>query len=583
MKIHAPTPAKAGPTTASSLAGVSLGRRCACGGQLGFEATCTSCRARSLSGGHPLATSTARTLASSVRIAQSLVPLTSRTGRRAPDSEESTTAPAPTSESGKSRSSDKKPESNGQAAQEQRGARLFPPLNWVETTVVAGLRSIKLRRHNPEFGPDTLTIPSVRFTIRASVRLTEPDSVPSDEVRQLRVGFIQNSTHDEVWVTHQDPTDPSRRPTTKVFDQTGRKLDPDPRSTPWYDPPSRLLRNVAQRFHTSDVPNVGDVPWFLPKLGLALVGLKRRFRAEMFVVLAKSAFYHPLKSVVWGFDQIETLALPKNSRGERPPRLENRAIVHHGPHTRNRGRTGPLVTTGERTEQTPDSRANQAPPSNQPTPPPAQRVRGDRPSLLQSDPERRARQEFAKLRPEPDPHAGSMDHQEDRRNRTRANGNAIRPSRSDDSGGYDTLNEQVDKYINGCTGVATPTCKNGRLDAQADHECLQAAPCGIWDRIREHERQHGRDIAKLIGRDPCKLPDGRNVKDGFDIRVLAPELSKRLAWARTEAAAYRGDVKWATAKLKQESRKPCRRALRSFRREAIRGLLLSIIGLPPHV
>jgi hypothetical protein len=60
-------------------------------------------------------------------------------------------------------------------------------------------------------------------------------------------------------------------------------------------------------------------------------------------------------------------------------------------------------------------------------------------------------------------------------------------------------------------------------------------------------------------------------------------MSKRLAWARTEAAAYRGDIKWATSKLKQESRKPCRRALRWFRRNAIGGFLRSSLGFPPHM
>lgn len=430
-----------------------------------------------------------------------------------------------------------------------------------------------------------LTIPNAEFDLKAKVRAHKHGDVKDRNVRQWQIGFIQNVHLSSAQLDYGLPESRDELVDCGRSEQTETHVDCADQG-PWYSTTKRAFVRLPRFLQMNDHPWLEQVDLINGERSV-LRRLQRAFKASAYLVAEKNKNYCVLDRVDWGFSQDDrfTPTVEATPQGVIPvgigsveKNLQLEQPVQLGPAS-----GAPLTSGGCHPqppfEECPDSTPTpQAAPANQqPAPtgganatPRVQRALS-RASANEDDRPRRGALATAPtlaLRRSRRPERG-----------------AKRP----ESAGA-VLDQQIDAFQNACSGVAGVKCVGGEIVPSLP-PCMEEAPCGVGDCIRQHEMQHAEDLVELfrerLGRHPCRQPDGRPFADGFagfGDHFIA-ETDQARAWKRfllrSERKAYGVGLKCLREAGRASTDRRCKRVLTNEAAKSAFRRFLATIGINP--
>lgn len=447
-----------------------------------------------------------------------------------------------------------------------------------------------------------LIIPNIVFELNATVRADKHKRIKDSQVRQWKFGIIQNVHRSRAQLDYSDPQNRDNLIDCGLSDQKETHIDCD-NGKPWYNPPKRAFVRFPRFLHMSDRPQLEEVDLVNAQRSV-LRRVQRDFKASTFVVAEKNNSFCVLSRVDWGFNQNDFFTphvdvtqsgvspvgvgkIEKNLRIDKP--------VEHGPDS------GAPLTSGECPPQPPFGECPEEIPEQEST---SQTPQSTQPPQVGTNAGSAARVECRTARPrfEGDyiqrPSADISSTTPILQRKTDREPDTAR-SLDEDSGVNESgvssrsaLKEQIQSYQNTCAGIASVKCVNGEIVEDLP-ECVEEAPCGVAECVKQHELSHAADITMLfqsrLGRHPCKHQDGTPFADGFNAfgDDFVSETGEDRTWnrflLRSERKAYGVGVKCLREMRRNSKERLCKRLLTLEAAKSAWSRFLAAIGINPGV
>ena len=448
-----------------------------------------------------------------------------------------------------------------------------------------------------------LIIPNIVFQLNAAVRADKNKRIKDSQVRQWKLGIIQNVRRSRAQLDYSDPQNRDDIIDCGVSDQKETHIDCD-NGKPWYNPAKRAFVRFPRFIHMSDRPQLEEVDLVNARRSV-LRRVQRDFKASTFVVAEKNNSFCVLSRVDWGFSQNDlfTPNVAVTHSGVIPAgvgKIEKNLQIdkpsEHGPDS-----SGVPLTSGECKPQPPFGECPDDTTGPQPTSQTSQS--NQRPQVatrtgLAARVERRTAyprfEENHIQRPNVDISSTTqMLHRKAVRG-SDATGLLDGDSGANESGvsSRSILEEQIQNFQNTCTGIAGVKCVNGEIVENLP-KCIEEAPCGIAECVKQHELSHATEITRLfqsrLGRHPCKHQDGTPFADGFEGfgEDFVGEAGEGRTWKtfllRSERKAYGIEVRCLREMRRNSKDRICKRALALEGAKSAFRRFLAAIGINPGI
>ncbi len=406
-----------------------------------------------------------------------------------------------------------------------------------------------------------LIIPNIVFQLNAAVRADKNKRIKDSQVRQWKLGIIQNVHRSRAQLDYSDPQNRDNMIDCGVSDQTETHIDCD-NGKPWYNPTKRAFVRFPRFLHMSDRPQLEEVDLVNARRSV-LRRVQRDFKASTFVVAEKNNSFCVLSRVDWGFSQNDLFTpnvVVTNSGvipagvGKIEKNLQIDKPSEHGPDS-----SGVPLTSGECKPQPPFGECPDDTTGQQPTSQTSQSNQLPQAATSATSTGLAARVERRTAHPRFE---------------------------------EDILEEQIQRFQNTCTGIAGVNCRNGEIVDDLP-KCIEEAPCGIAECVKQHELSHATEITRLfqsrLGRHPCKHQDGTPFVNGFGGfgEDFVSETGEGRTWKtfllRSERKAYGIEVKCLREMRRNSKERLCKRALALEVAKSAFRRFLAAIGINPGI
>ena len=433
------------------------------------------------------------------------------------------------------------------------------------------------------------------------MRARKQKGIKDSQVRQWNIGIIQNVHRSRAQLDYSDPEDRDDLVDCGLSDQEETHLDCD-NGKPWYNPPKRAFVLFPRLLNMSDRPQLEEVD--LVNYGRSVLRrVQREFKASSFIVAEKNSSFCILSRVDWGFSQNDlfTPNVVITKGGVSPAGLGKieRNLQLDKPSEHGLDSSGTILTSGECKPQPPFGECP-AEMGRQPSSQTAQSNYSPKvvtsTGLTAKPVSRIARMRFQEnYIKQPDANISPTKHKLQKKKLQRLETDLLLDEDSGTESGVSSrsiLKEQIESFQNTCSEIAGIKCVNGEIVENLP-KCIEKAPCGIADCVKQHELSHAKDVTMLfqsrLGRHPCRHKDGIPFADGFDGfgEDFVGETGEDRTWKRflirSERKAYGVEVRCLREMRRNSKERLCRRALTLEASKAAFRRFLAAIGKNPGV